>query len=90
MREAKRVWRTAAEARNEAEDRSPDAKGGAHGQSCDGLWREAPAEADVSCEGYDPRKNQAGECGSHDVEKGLLRGVVLDDERGYDSVGRDE
>ena len=61
---------------DEAKYRTPHAEGRAHGQGGDLFGSEAPAEADVSGERYDPGENQAGECGSHDVEEGLFRGPV--------------
>src|ERR1035441_10859766 len=54
----------------EAEHRSPDAQRRSHGQGGNFLRSEPPAEAYMGRQGYDPGEDQAGECGSHDVEEG--------------------
>src|ERR1017187_4605690 len=82
MRVAKRVWRMAAEAKTKPSIDPEIPRGERMGS--------AATSSGVRRQGDAPGEDQAGECGAHDIEEGLLRGPVLDDERGNDAVGRYE
>ena len=77
MRVANRVWRTEAEARTKPsiDPQIPSGERMGRAASCSGVRRQRK----LMCAARDTtqEKNQAGECGSHDVDEGLFRSPVF-------------